>query len=443
MKSKFYIQTMGCQMNKNDSERIAGLLYSVGMDETKAASQADVLIINTCSVRQSAEDRVFGIVKNWQQLKAKNLKAIIVLTGCMSGRDIDGKLRKKMKNIDLFFPIDQLPRLPAWLSQLNPDLSIGNSAFIGEDYLSIQPERQNSKHAYISIQTGCNNFCSYCVVPYARKRERNRKVEDILSEVSQFVANGGFQITLLGQVVNHYIAPDPNNFSKQNPFLNTDDFAALLWEINHIDGLVRYYYTAPDPQYFSDQQIEVLSLPKQGNYLHLPVQSGDNEILRKMNRKYSREKYLDLIKKIRIVRPDIAIGTDLIIGFCGETKAQFKNTLEFFKKCNFDIGYNAMYSQRPGTAAAKTLIDDVTRAEKKQRWDKLQALMEDQSYKINQKFVGQEVEVLVDSCDNGVCSGLSSEMKLVQFLGKADYLNKIIKVKIFDAKEWLLKGELA
>lgn len=432
---RYYILTMGCQMNKNDSERIAGLLSSLGYNKAAVPEKGDLLVINTCSVRQASEDRVCGIVRNWQTLRAQNPGLIIAVTGCMPGRDDRGRLRRKIPGVDLWFGIDELPRLPAWLKELNAEEK-------NCDYLNIEPLREKEEQAFITVQTGCNNFCSYCVVPNARGRERNRPVKDILMEARDFVLKGGLEITLLGQVVNHYIAPDPDNFSKENPFLS-DHFAALLWELNQIEGLKRIHFTAPDPQYISEAQIQALKLPKQMNYIHLPAQSGDNEILRKMNRKYTPEQYSEIVKNIRAICPDIAVGTDIIVGFCGETDEQFNNTLDFFKKCDFDIAYTAMYSERSGTLAAKSYINDVPRLIKKQRWDKLQALMEAQTLRKNQKYVGGVVEVLVENCEQGICSGNSREMKLVQFLGGPDLAGKIVNVKIFEAKEWLLKGEIA
>jgi len=482
---KFFILTFGCQMNKNDSERIAGLLSSLGWAEAAKPEVADLLVMNTCSVRQSAEDRVFGILENWRAWKEKSPEKIIALTGCMAGRDKDGKLKKKLRGVDLFFKIDELPRLGEWLggegAGVCPPLTKGSppageagikEGFAG-DYLSLAPLRQNKFQGFVTIQSGCDNFCSYCVVPFARGRERCRPVKDILAEARDFVANGGLEITLLGQTVNHFIAPDVSEFSKENPF--KDAFAALLWELNQIKGLERIHFTAPDPRYFSDEQIEALKLPKQVNYLHLPVQSGDNEILKKMNRKYTAEEYIELIKKIRLAKPNIALGADIIVGFCGETEEQFQNTMRLYEECDFDIAYIAMYSERSGTVAAKAFKDDVPRAIKKQRWDELQALIEKNALRKNQKYVEQEVEALVEKCGSvilsperakdplclsqgilrssrcpsglpqndiiGVCSGNSREMKLVQFSGSPDLLRKIIRVKIKEAKEWVLLGE--
>ena len=434
MLSKYHITTLGCQMNKNDSERIGGLLSGTGMEVADSANEADVLLINTCSVRQSAEDRVFGVVKNWQELRQRRPELIVCVTGCLPGRDKDGKLRKKFPGVDLFFPIDELNLLPKRLLSLNRDLFADNFDDHG-DYLNVNPLRVNNISASITIQTGCDNFCTYCAVPYARGRERNRVVRDILEEIKQAAASGIKEVVLLGQVVNNF-----KIINQGNPF--GDGFTALLREVNQIDGVERLHWTAADPQYFNDEQIEALKLSKQINYLHLPVQSGDNEILRKMKRKYTRESYIGLIKKIRVARPDIAIGTDLIVGFCGETDEQFNNTLDLYRQCDFDIAYQAKYSERAGTVAAKTFKDDVPREIKKQRWQAVQDLMEETAYRKNQKYVGRIVMVLVDKCEKNICSGNSSEMKLTQFPGELDLIGQIVPVKIDWADTWVLRGKV-
>ena len=445
---KYFLLTLGCQMNKNDSERLESLLQGLGLKACAKPQQADLILINTCSVRQTAEDRVYGLVHNWQKLRVKKPKLIIGVTGCAPGRDKNSKIRQKLPGADLFFPTEEMVKLPVWIKELNPELVCHSERALkgrrrisnGQDYLSLAPLRQNKFQAFVTIQTGCNNYCTYCVVPFARGREKNRPVKEILKEIKLAVKKGAVEVTLLGQVVNNYRAPDAKNFSKNNQFKN--HFAALLWEINRIKGVKRLHFTAADPQYFSDEQVEVLKLPAQVNYLHLPVQSGDNAILKKMNRHYSREDYLKLVKKIYRARPGMALGTDIIVGFCGETKAQFKKTLDLYKKCDFDISYHAMYSERTGTAAARAFKDTVPHAEKKRRWHELQELMEENTYRKNQKFAGKIVEVLVDNYEDGICFGNSSEMKLTQFLGDKKLVGKIVKVIIFKSDVWLLKGKL-
>ena len=446
MKGKYYILTFGCQMNKNDSERIAGLLSSLGLKEGQNPGQAEVLIINTCSVRQHAEDRVYGIIREWQKFRKNKPQLFIGVTGCMPGRDKNGKLQKKIKGVDWFFPISDLPLLPG---KLNFGRDALQCVSTHNNYLNIKPKNSEKFRAFVSIQTGCDNFFTYCIVPHSRGRERNRPLKEILLEIKKLARQGCKEVTLLGQVVNNYrlqATParrrggDYRLLHKCNPFKKKDDFAALLWEINQIKGIERINWTAADPQYFNKYQIQALTLPHQVNYLHLPVQSGDNGILKKMNRKYTREEYLALVKKIKKARPGIALGTDIIVGFCGETKKQFKNTLDLYKKCAFDISYHAQYSERPGTVAAKMFKDDVPRLEKKRRWQAVQALMEKIVRRKNQKYVGQTVSVLVDKCAGGYCYGNSNEMKLVRFLGVKKLLGQIVNVKIQEAKEWILYG---
>ncbi|OGH84724.1 MAG: hypothetical protein A2261_00335 [Candidatus Magasanikbacteria bacterium RIFOXYA2_FULL_44_8] len=455
-------------MNKNDSERIAGLLSAMGKEPVEKSQDADIIIVNTCSVRQTAEERIFGLFENWKKYRIAKPHLITVITGCMAGRDRDGKIRARMSEVDLFFGIDELPKLPEWIAEKWGEENIAGRM---EDYLLIAPLRANKFQNFVTIQTGCENFCTYCVVPYARGRERNRPVVEILREIEMAVAGGSKEITLLGQVVNHYIAPDPGCFSVANPFviptephgrvegslgvLNLrdssttlgmtacDHFAALLWEINEIPGEFRIHYTAPDPQYFNEHQIDSLSLPKQVNFLHLPVQSVDNDVLKKMNRKYTREYYIDLIKKIRFARPEIALGTDIIVGFCGETDEQFQNTFDLFKQCDFDISYHAMYSERSGTAAAKAFKDDVPPAIKKERWNILQKYMEERVLAKNQKYLGTTVRVLVDKCANGICAGNSDEMKLVQFAGTPEMVGTFQKIKITQPMAWVMRGVLS
>lgn len=439
---KFYILTLGCQMNKNDSERIAGFLSDFGLAETEKSEEADILLINTCSVRAHAEQRVFSFVHNWNEYRKNKPNLIIGITGCLPGYDRDGKMRKKFVGVDLYFPIIDLPRLPEKLNALNPELFPINKNKQVSEYWEYEPKRQNNFSANITIQNGCNNFCTYCIVPYSRGREKNRPLEEILLEIKKLDKEKFPQIDLLGQVVNNYRAPDPENFSHDNPYKTKDDFAALLWEINKIDGVERIFFTAPDPQYFTDYQIEALTLPKMLNYLHLPVQSGDNQILKKMNRKYTREDYIDLIKKIRQAKPEITLGTDIIVGFCSETEEQFHNTLDLCQQCDFDIIYQAKYSTRPGTVADKLFVDDVSEEVKKKRWFEIQHLMEDNTLRKNQIYKDKIISVFVTNCQDGYCQGNSKEMKLTRFPGNSDLLGKIVDVKIEKPERWILFGKM-
>jgi len=434
---KYHIITFGCQMNKSDSERIAGFLNDFGMMNAVGPNEADLILLNTCSVRQSAEDRVFGEARNLSRLKHTNPNLVIAVTGCLPGRDKDGKLRAKMQGVDLFFPIIDLVKLPEMLRQFGWILSSKKDA--PYNYLLIAPVYKNNFQALIPIQTGCNNFCAYCVVPFSRGREANRPFKEILEEVKILAKRGYLEITLLGQTINNYKALDKENFSNNNPFKNKNDFAALLWELNQIHGIERIHFTAADPQYMTDEVINALVLSKQVNYLHLPVQSGSNFVLKRMNRKYTAEKYLEIISKIKKSRHGIALGTDIIVGFPGETEEDFNQTVELYKKVDFDISYNAKYSPRFGTAAFR-MKDDVPREEKERRWWVLQRLMEENTLRKNQAYLGVEASVLAERSVNGICSGNSNEMKLTQFAGGLELIGKLVKVKITQPKMWVLRG---
>lgn len=444
MSGLYKITTFGCQMNKSDSERLKSLLQGAGMSETNDEELADVLVYNTCSVRQTAEDRIYGIARTFGLLKEKKPSLLIAVTGCMAGRDTDGKIRNRLKDVDLFFPTEEMVRLPQRLSELNPTLIDPNAPREESEYshyLKITPQYQTAFSSFIAISNGCNKFCTYCVVPYSRGRQKDRPVADVLAEVRDRARAGCIDITILGQTVNLYNPPDKENFSLSNPYERSKNcFAALMWELNQIPEIKRIHFTAPHPLHMDEETIAVLRLPKHLNYLHLPVQSGNNEILKRMNRPYTREKYLDIIKSVRTAKPDIAIGTDIIVGFSGESERQFEDTVSLYKECDFDIAYLAQYSVRSGTAAARMYKDDVLRQEKKRRWNILQNLMLATVLKKNQRYAGTTCEVLVDACENGLCGGNSREMKRVLFAGSKELIGRIVPVSIDRALEWVLYG---
>lgn len=435
----FHITTFGCQMNKNDSERIAGLLSSLGFVTTEDESTADLILVNTCSVRQSAEERIYGSQKKYLEYKKKKPDMIVAVTGCMPGRDKTRAFKSRLPATDLYFPTPEMVHLPRWIAELRPDLV--NSAELEADYLKIHPVRAPSAQAYVTIQTGCNKFCTYCVVPYARGLERNRPVKDILRECEELIAHGVIEITLLGQTVNSYKAPDPEAFSKENPY--KDHFAALLWEVNSLQGLVRYHWTAAHPLSMSDEVIDALNLPKQVNYLHLPVQSGNTEVLRRMNRKYTRDQYMEVITKIKAKRPGITLGSDIIVGFPGETRGQFEDTVSLYREVDFDISYNAQYSPRSGTLGVKLFQDDVSKDEKAERWNILQGVMEEIALRKNQAFVGKDLSVLIDKVEHGFASGNTNEFKVCRVPSNDEsFLGQMLTVRVKEAKTWVLEGEL-
>jgi tRNA-2-methylthio-N6-dimethylallyladenosine synthase len=463
---KYRLVTFGCQMNKSDSERIATLLEGVGYAPTDREDEADLILMNTCSVRQTAEDRVYGSMRKYGDLKRSRPGLIVAVTGCMAGRDRDGKIRARLPDVDLFFPTRDLPQLPRWLAELDPELldpespsmastgspqaALGNGS---RSYLDYKPKHAREHSSFVTIQTGCNKFCTYCVVPWARGLEENRSAKDILEEIRERAEQGTVEVTLLGQTVNAYRAPDPETFSRGNPY--KDHFAALLWEVNGIPGIRRVHFTAPHPLHMTDEVIDALTLPNHVNYLHLPIQAGDDEVLRKMNRRYTAAQYLELVEKIREKKPEIAIGTDIIVGFCGETAEAFEKTVELYEKARFDVSYTAQYSPRSGTTAHRFFQDDVPREEKKRRWNVLQELMEEIVLEKNQAYVGKKVEVLVDRCEpvkrmnaKGeaeevvLCTGNSREMKAARFEGTPELAGKIVNVRVTKASEWVLDGAI-
>lgn len=437
----YHIITYGCQMNKNDSERLSSVLEQVGLAQTQDARTADVVLLNSCSVRQTAEDRIYGQVRELSRIKQnENPGMIIAVTGCMPGRDRDGAMAKKLPGADLFFPTRDMVQLPRWLAELRPEL-ITQGAELEADYLHIRPKITHTHKAFISIQTGCNWFCTYCVVPYARGMEGYRSLKSILEEAREYAAHGILEITLLGQTVNHYQAEDPEYFSSNNPY--TNHFAKLLWELNKLEGIDRIHCTAMHPMHVHDEVIDAFGLPKHVNYMHLPVQAGNNEVLKRMNRKYTVAQYLERIHNVKERYPTMALATDIIVGFCGETPEQFEDTVALYRQVDFDISYTALYSPRTGTLAYKLFEDDVPREEKKRRWRVLQALMEETALRKNNVYVGKTVEVLVDEYQGGVCRGNSREMKLVKFPGTRALVGKIVPVKIEKAMEWVLEGAAA
>ena len=439
MNMKYHIITFGCQMNKSDSERIKSILDSISLQETSQEEEADFILMNTCSVRQKGEDRVYSLANKFDRIRKKQKRNIVIgITGCMAGRDHDGRIRKKLPMVDLFFDIQEITQLPEMLSQYNYNISHLNP--LDQDYLKVKPKYKNAFQAYIPIQTGCNQFCTYCVVPFSRGRERNRPLKEILDEATLLAEQGAKEITLLGQIVNRYDFEDKEYVSKNNPY--TNGFAQLLWEINNIRGIERIHYTAPHPRYMDNEVIDALGLSHHLNFLHLPVQSGSNVILKRMNRQHTRELFIEKVHAIREKFPHIALGTDIIVGFCGETEEDFEQTVSLYKECSFDISYTAQYSPRTGTLAYKALPDDVPQEEKKRRWRILQNLMEEITYTKNQYYKEKVVSVLFEEYKNNIATGWSREMKKVQVKTTFDPTGLILDVQVHTCMTWLLEGEI-
>ena len=436
---KYHIITFGCQMNKSDSERIATILEDRGYKSVSEINEADLIVVNMCSVRQSAVDRIFGLSQKLAKLKTQNSKLKTILTGCILKSD----RQKFTKKFDLILDIKNLPNWPK-----NFDYKIHHGEICNircENYLNIQPKYQNNFRAFVPISNGCNNFCSYCVVPFVRGslvcrdhqeilKETKKAIQRGLNSIRKAISNRAREIWLLGQNVNDY----------QSPTNLSINFAKLLQMVNDILGNFWLRFTTPNPQNFSDELIETMAkCEKVTPYLNLPVQSGDNEILRKMNRSYTIEDYKNLVKKIRKKIPDITLSTDIIVGFPRETKKQFENTVKLFREIKFDMAYIAKYSPRPGTAGAE-LKDNVSLPEKEKRYKILTEILKETALEKNKKYLGKEVEVLVDEPvpKNGFLIGKTKTYKTLKFAGPKNLIGQFVKVEIIDALPWGLKGEL-
>lgn len=431
---RYYILTFGCQMNKSDSERMATILEKQGYKTAQKENEADLILVNMCSVRQSAVDRIYGIGQKLIKFKNQNPKLKTVLTGCILKEDRE----KLAKYFDLILNIKDLTNWPQIISGNNLAKEKPLSDYYQRcDYLKIGAKYQNNFSAFIPISNGCNFRCTYCVVPYVRGTLVCRPYQEILAEVNEVIKSGFKEIWLLGQIVNNYHWQSIN-------------FAQLLKMINDLEGDFWLRFTSPHPLYFSDQLIETMAkCQKVTPYLNLPLQSGDDEILKKMKRFYSVERYENLIKKIRQafkkyrqgLEKEIALSTDIIVGFPGETEKQFQNTVKVLKKIKFDMAYVAQYSPRPGTTAAK-MKNQISTKEKKRRWKIITEILRKTALKKNQKYLGKEVEVLIDESKNGFLFGKTRHYKTVKLLGPENLKGEWVKAEITDIFPWGLKGKL-
>ena len=444
---KYKIITFGCQMNKSDSERIVSVLESKGYKEASSINEADLILVNMCSVRQSAVDRVYGMAKKFAKLKVQNSKLKTLLTGCVSKKDF-----LKFKNFfDFILPIKTLQEWPEFLKKKRfyflPDQR--EKDFVKKlkcDYLKLKPKYEKSFSVFIPISTGCDNFCSFCIVPFVRGPLISREASEILKEANEAIENGAKEIWLLGQNVNDY----KSKLKSQNSKVKTINFAKLLKMVNDIPGDFWIRFTSPHPSNFSDELIKTMAkCQKVTPYLNLPLQSGDDEVLKRMNRNYTTKDYENLVKKIRQafkkyrkgIEKEVAISTDIIVGFPDETKKQFENTVKFFKKIKFDMAYIAKFSPRSGTVAEK-IGDNVPQKEKERRYKILTNLLKKIAKKKNEKFLNKVVDVLVEEEKDGFLFGKSRHFKTVKFKGKKDLIGNFVKVKILKVEPFGLFGKL-
>jgi len=417
--NRFYIWTIGCQMNKADSLNLSAELERMGYRPVSTPEEADIVVLNSCVVRQSAEDKVVNKLTNLKALKKTHPGVFIALTGCMVNSGTN-RLKERFEHVDAFFKPQQFRDL---LSRIETRSEPGPWS----------PARAalESVTAYIPIIQGCNNFCSYCIVPYRRGREKSRPMAEIIREVVQYIECGIREITLLGQNVDSYGHDLPDR----------PDLADLLTEVNQIDGLERIRFLTSHPKDMNRKLIEaVASLERVCEHISLPAQAGDNEILQAMRRGYTIEQYVALIGRIRATIPHVALSNDIIVGFPGETAAQFGRTYDLLEKLQFDAVHVAAYSPRPGTIASRKLKDNVSAEEKQDRLKRIEVLQESTSRGINHRLVNRKVEVLVEGKKGTRWQGRTRGDKLVFFEDHGDWYGKLAQVNVTHAGAWSLQG---
>ncbi len=434
---KFKINTYGCQMNENDSEKLCGMLVYAGYKEVSDECESDLILFNTCCVRENAELKVLGHLGRIKKLKKDKPSLIVIVCGCMMQQpEIVKTIQDKYKQVDIVFGINNLYKFPEMLYDFyltnEKMFKISETNDLVCENLPIQ--RKDSNKAWVSISYGCDNYCTYCVVPYVRGRERSRRIEDIVDEVKMLARNNIREITLLGQNVNSYGKEFGENYN----------FSKLLKKVAEIDGIIRIRFMTSHPKDLSKELIEVINESKKiCNHIHLPIQSGSTKILKEMNRKYTKEQYLKLVETIRDNISDVSLTTDIIVGFPGETDEDFNETLDLIEKVRFDFAYTFIYSKRKGTPAAE-ISNQISETVKNERFQKLLKIQNIISRELNQKLLGTEQEILVEGLSRNndeMLTGRTQTNKIVNFAGKQSQIGKIVKVKIEKIQTWSLEGK--
>ena len=442
---KYYILTMGCQLNENDSEKLCGMIENMGYQVTEDYQKADLVIFNTCCVRENAEDRLFGKLGELKKVKEKR-GTIIAIGGCMmQEKHITDKIHESYPYTDIIFGTHTLQNFPEDLYKtLESKKKLQDVIDIdGEVYEGLPIKRMSNIKASVTIMYGCNNFCSYCIVPYVRGRERSRHPKDILEEIEGLAKEGYKEITLLGQNVNSYLRSEEWK-EKGIEYKGINSFATLLKAVNEIEGIERIRFVSPHPKDFTDDVIDAIAnCEKVCKLIHLPLQSGSSNVLKTMNRKYTKEQYLNLVDKMKTKIPNLTLSTDIIVGFAGETEEDFEDTLDVVKKVCFEQVYMFIYSRRVGTPGDK-MPNQVPEEIKHERFDRLKQLVESQIAENNQKYVGTIQKVLVEGPSKNnpaLLTGRTDSNKVVVFEGNKDVIDKIINLKIVSEHMWYLKGE--
>ncbi|MGI6728133.1 MAG: tRNA (N6-isopentenyl adenosine(37)-C2)-methylthiotransferase MiaB [Anaerovoracaceae bacterium] len=442
----FNIQTFGCQMNEHDSETLAGILTKLGYQENPKRNDADVIIINTCSVRENADKRFFGTLGQLKKEKKNRPGLVVAVCGCMMQQQhIIDTLKSKYPWVDLVFGTHNIHEFPNLLKNVLEERNRLISVWEDTDEIveGLPVQRKYPFKAYVNIMYGCNNFCTYCIVPYTRGRERSRNPEEIIREVRELAADGVKEITLLGQNVNSY--KGQNSRLDSTKYEETLDFPGLIYELNKIEGLERIRFMTSHPKDLSDRLIKAyVDCSKLCHHIHLPVQSGSTQILKRMNRKYTKKEYLTIVDKLKKTVPDISITTDIIVGFPGETDEDFEETLDLIRKVRYDSAFTFLYSIRKGTPAEK-YSEQIPEDIKHKRFNRLVETVNTISKEKNQALVGRIEKVLVEGqskTNSRTLTGRTDGHKLVNFKGDRDLIGQIVKVEIIDSNTFSLIGKL-
>lgn len=438
MTQHYHIMTFGCQMNERDSEILSGMLGEMGYEPTENVHEADIVLLNTCCVRETAENKVWGRIGELKHLKSEKPDVILGICGCMTQQpEVGEKIRRRAPHVDIIFGTHNVHQLPQLVGRVKEErqtiIDIWETE--GDIIENLPSKRVEGVKSYVTIMYGCNNFCTYCIVPYVRGRERSRQVADIAREIAGLAKEGYKEVMLLGQNVNSY----------GKDLTPKIEFADLLLELEKIEDLYRIRYMTSHPRDFNDRLIRVIAeSQKVCDHFHLPVQAGGNNVLQRMNRGYTKEGYLELVQKIRAHVPHASITTDLIVGFPGETDDDFAETLDLLEKVRFDAAFTFVYNKRSGTPAAEMpdqVIDDV----KKARIQKLISLQNTISMEKNLLEAGKIHEILVEGrskSNPGVMEGRTRSNKLVLFKGEDNLTGQLVMVNIIDTGTWHLDGEL-
>ena len=443
---KYTIITMGCQLNENDSEKLAGMIEQMGYNKVDSFKDADLCLFNTCCVRENAEDRLFGKLGELKRIKEQK-GTIIAIGGCMiQEKQMVEKINSSYPFVDIVFGTHTLHKFPEDLyNSLQERNKVRDILDIdGKVYEGLPIKRTSNTQANVTIMYGCNNFCSFCIVPYVRGRERSRHPQDIIREIKELAQEGYKEITLLGQNVNSYLRVEKWK-EKSLDWNGINSFATLLRAINQIDGIERIRFISPHPKDFTDDVIEaVRDCEKVCKLIHLPLQSGSTKMLKVMNRKYTKEQYLELVSKMQQKIPGVVFTTDIIVGFAGETEEDFEDTLDIVEKVRFEQVFMFIYSIREGTPGAK-MENQIPDEIKHKRFDRLKELVESQVEENNQKYVGTVKKVLVEGKSKNnpnMLTGRTESNKVVVFEGDENLKDQIINLKIVSQHMWYLKGEI-